>query len=104
MDYQPQETLLIFGKCDTKSCVNVEIEDNGSPEFVETFMGILTRTENLDRRIIVQPNITTIEIMDNDGKWNWLIIIVVIFRSSVCRKNTSVAIAARINRQFLNSN
>ena len=105
MDYQPQEMLLMFEKCDTKSCLNVEIEDNNSPEFVETFMGILKRTENLDNRIILQPNITNIEILDNDGKllYNWLIIAVII----LClfgKTNNTVLTATRTNAQVFNYN
>jgi hypothetical protein len=65
MDYGSITTTLPFGRCDTRSCVNVSITDDEVLENPESFSVSLQRN-GLDSRITLEPTEAEIEIIDND--------------------------------------
>ena len=67
MDYGAQSTLLMFGECEKRSCVNISIEDDLVLEMEESFNVTLKRTIGLDSRIELSPMDGVIEIIENDG-------------------------------------
>ena len=73
MDYGAPSLILMFGSCETRSCVNVDIVDDLVDEPVELFRVTLNRTNGLDSRISLNPVDGQIEIIDNDGNYTALI-------------------------------
>ena len=76
IDYGALSSTLMFGSCETRSCVNVTIVDDLVDEPEEFFYVTLTKTSDLDSRISLNPfdgQIGQIEIIDNDGKYTALI-------------------------------
>ena len=67
-DYAELSETLMFGACETQSCINVTIVDDLVDEPEEFFCVILTRTNGLDSRITLNPVDGRIMIIDNDGK------------------------------------
>ena len=60
----PVNVTLMFGACETRRCVNMEITDDQSPEQDESFSFHLTGTS--DPRIELNPVYGLVDIVDND--------------------------------------
>lgn len=58
---------LKFGVGQHMSCSNVSIVKDDDIEPSETFTVSLLRSPDLDPRIVLNPDIATVEILDNDG-------------------------------------
>ena len=68
MDYTAVSlTILMFGACERRRCVNVTIENDVVLEDTESFDVTLERVTGLDGRISLDPVDGEIEITDNDG-------------------------------------
>ena len=67
-DYAALSETLMFGACETRSCINVTIVGDLVDEPEEFFHVSLTRTTGLDNRITLNPVEGRIVIIDNDGK------------------------------------
>ena len=68
MDYGEVETILMFRACETRVCTNVAIIDDSVAELTERFFVKLNRTDGLDPRIILDPVVSEVEIVDDDGE------------------------------------
>ena len=64
-DYLELSTILKFDRCAVKSCTSVSIVDDNILEVTENFNVRIGRTANLSSRIDLQPNQTTVSIIDN---------------------------------------
>ena len=69
MDYIWVSTILMFGACGTRHCVNVTIVNDDILEMPESFTVTLERTPGLDSRITLNPVDTVVEITDDDGEY-----------------------------------
>ena len=67
-DYAALSETLMFGACETRSCINVTTVGDLVDEPEEFFHVSLTRTTGLDGRITLNPVEGQIVIIDNDGK------------------------------------
>ena len=67
-DYAALSETLMFGACETRSCINVTTVGDLVDEPEEFFHVSLTRTTGLDNRITLNPVEGRIVIIDNDGK------------------------------------
>ena len=63
------DTTLQFAACVMKSCVSVSIVDDEMLENDESFDITLKRTPGLDNRIILDAVVGVVEIIDNDGRY-----------------------------------
>ena len=68
MDYKVVDTILIFRSCETRACTNVTIVDDNIAELTEWFSVKLGRTDSLNPRISLNPFVTVVEIMPNNGE------------------------------------
>ena len=68
MDYVEFPGELIFSKCDRVQCKEVVIIDDRTVEKNESFDLILEKLPGVDSHYYLNPNRTTITILDNDGK------------------------------------
>ena len=66
-DYDSVSTILTFGTCDTRQCIEILIKDDMIGEVTESFSITLERMFDLDSKIILDPNRTEVEITNNDG-------------------------------------
>ena len=66
MDYGEVEIILMFRACETRVCTNVTIVDDNVAELTERFSVELNRTNGLDPRIVLDPVVSEVEIMDDD--------------------------------------
>ena len=66
MDFRTRE--LPFSECDKVQCKEVFIIDDRTVEKQESFHLILERLPGVDHHVEIDPNRTTITILDNDGK------------------------------------
>ena len=69
MDYIGVSTILIFGACETRHCVDVTIVDDEVLEMTESFRVTLERTPDLHMRITLDPVDGVVEITDDDGMY-----------------------------------
>ena len=69
MDYGALSTILMFGECDTRLCVNISIVDDLVLETMETVYIKLNRTADLDIRIQLDPVDAEIQIIDDDSTY-----------------------------------
>ena len=69
MDYGALSTILMFGECDTRLCVNISIVDDLVLETMETVYIKLNRTADLDVRIQLDPVDAEIQIIDDDSTY-----------------------------------
>ena len=67
MDYQLSSTILAFGACDTRLCVEIPIVDDEVVEWTESFTVTLERRSDLNSRITLDPVDGVVEIIDSDG-------------------------------------
>ena len=67
MDYGGVDTILTFGACEIKRCVNISIVDDTVREINEVFTYSLRRTASLDSRISLESVDGGITIVDNDN-------------------------------------
>ena len=63
-------TILMFGACDKRRCLNVTIVDDEVLEMTESFTLTLERTPGLDSTIKLDPVDGVVNITD-DGKGNF---------------------------------
>ena len=68
LDFENETRLLEFSRVETVQTVNFNITDDNVFEADEMFMAVLELAN--DSRIILQPNIAEISIMDDDSKYN----------------------------------
>ena len=68
MDYEEVDIILIFRSCNTTVCTNITIVDDNVAELTERFFVKLNRTDGLDERITLDPDVAEVEIIDNDGE------------------------------------
>ena len=68
-DFHTISTNVTFGACETRHCVEVTIVNDDELENTESFVVTLERTSNLDRRIILAPANTRVNINDDDGRY-----------------------------------
>ena len=72
MDYAGLSTILMFSACEIRQCLNVTVFEDQVLEETEFFNAVLNRTDNLDTRITLNPQIapTLAEIIieDNDSE------------------------------------
>ena len=66
MDYGALSTIVTFGECDTRQCVDITIVNDGVLENVESFFVNLESTPGLDSRITLNP-VRAEAIIDNEG-------------------------------------
>ena len=66
MDFRTRE--LTFSECDKVQCKEVFIIDDRTVEYQESFDLILERLPGVNSYVEIDPNRTTINILDNDGK------------------------------------
>ena len=66
-DYDSVSTILTFGTCDTRQCIEILIKDDMIGEVTESFSITLERMFELDSNIILDPNRTEVEITNDDG-------------------------------------
>ena len=66
-DYGTVSTMLRFGACETRSCVNLSIMNDVTLEPGETLHVNLERTTELDSRITLNSVDGEIDIIDDDG-------------------------------------
>ena len=78
MDYEEVDIILMFRSCETSACINVGIVDDNITELTERFSVKLNRTDGLDERIILDPVEAEVEIIDNDGEWMYIYIIIIL--------------------------
>ena len=65
-DYVSEAFLFEFHPSNsTMACGSINITDNDTPENEEFFIAVLTTD---DSAVILSPNMTTITILDDDGK------------------------------------
>ena len=67
-DYGTVDVVLSFGACERRRCTNVSIVDDAQLEETESLSVTLTRINQLDDRITLNPMDANIIITDNDGK------------------------------------
>ena len=72
LDYGQTNITLTFASCDTRACTSVTIFDDDIAENAENFFVSLLRTDQLDSRITLSPNLAEVEILDNDGNYKLL--------------------------------
>ena len=75
MDYIDVSTILMFGACARRHCVNVSIVDDDVLEMTESFTVTLERISGLDSRITLDPVDGVIEITDDDGEYSYVVVI-----------------------------
>ena len=68
LKFENETILLVFSDMVTTQSVNLTINDDNALETNEEFMAVLELVD--DDRIILQPNATSITIVDNDSKHN----------------------------------
>ena len=68
MDFTSLSTIMMFGECDTRPCVNISIVDDLVLETVEVVTVTLTRPPGMDSRITLGQTQADIEIIDNDSE------------------------------------
>ena len=68
MNYQEFSKELAFSKCDIVQCREVIIIDDTTVEEEEAFDLTLERVPGVNSHVEIDPNRTTITILDNDGK------------------------------------
>ena len=72
-DYEPLDLIGSFVDLPTfpeeslRQCFDIPIVDNSVTEPTETFQFILNRTMFTPTNVVLRPNITIIEIIDDDG-------------------------------------
>ncbi len=64
-DYWETMVQLVFSPGQTKQCTNITIVDDGDLEGAEDFEATLSTTVD---RVVLDPEMATITIGDNDGK------------------------------------
>ena len=62
MDYGNLSTIVMFGICQTRQCVEITIVDDGVLENVESFFVNLESTPGLDSRITLNPTRAEVQI------------------------------------------
>ena len=60
--------ILMFRSCETRVCTNVTIVDDNVAELTERFSVKLSRTDDLNPRITLDPVVAEVEIIDDDGE------------------------------------
>ena len=65
MDYTADNGEFTFSSSSLQQCVNIAIQDDNVLEPSETFS--VTIDTSVDR-VMLEPNITIVEIVDNDGE------------------------------------
>ena len=68
MDYIVYSKELSFSPCDMVQCKEVVIIDDKTVEKDESFDLILERLPGISRHAHIDPDMTTITILDNDSK------------------------------------
>ena len=68
MDYGEVEMILMFRSCETRVCTNVVILDDNVEELTERFSVKLSRTDDLNPRITLDPVVAEVEIINDDGE------------------------------------
>ena len=67
-DYRPIDAILMFDECERRRCVNIAIIQDLMVEVDESFTFHLRRTVGLSPRILLDPEVGVIEIVDDDGE------------------------------------
>ena len=65
MDYTAANGEFTFSSSSNQQCVNITIVDDNVLESLETFS--VTIDTSVDR-VVLEPNTTVVEIVDNDGE------------------------------------
>ena len=68
IDYGEVEMILMFRSYETRVCTNLTIVDDNVAELTERFSVKLSRTDDLNPRIILYPVVAEVEIIDDDGE------------------------------------
>ena len=81
---------VVFERCQSKACVNITTDDDGTAEHPEMFKVVLSRSGQLDNRITLVNREATVTILDSDGKathaswYNYVTILPVCPNSGIC--------------------
>ena len=67
-DYNEISVVFMFEACTTRVCEALSIVDDDISERTESFYLTLERTNDLDSRIILNPNDGEVTIFNDDGK------------------------------------
>ena len=65
-DYNPQPQTVTFGATASQACVNISIVDDTIVESTESFRVIFSVPSDIN---MATPSMSTVTILDDDGKW-----------------------------------
>ena len=84
MDYVIVSTILEVGSCNTRQCTEITIVDDMIAEMTESFFVTLERSPGLDSRLTLDPVDGEIEIIDDDGIFSDMQILLLHFNIDTC--------------------